>query len=89
MTFEKPDRERFKNLELANQAMLQGGNMPCIVNAANEIVVDAFLHEKISFYGMSDAIGHAMEQMQFIKTPTYEDYVLTDSETRKYARSII
>ena len=89
LTFEKPDRERFKNLELANQAMLQGGNMPCIVNAANEIVVDAFLHEKISFYGMSDAIGHAMEQMQFIKTPTYEDYVLTDSETRKYARSII
>jgi len=89
LTFEKPDKERFKNLALANEAMFKGGNMPCIVSAANEIVVDAYLHNRISFFGMSDVIAKSMAHMPFLPHPTYEDYVQTDSETRKYANSII
>ncbi len=89
LTFEKPDNERFKNLALANEAMFKGGNMPCIVSAANEIVVDAYLHNRISFFGMSDVIAKSMAHMPFLPHPTYEDYVQTDSETRKYANSII
>lgn len=89
LTFEKPDKERFKNLALANEAMFKGGNMPCIVSAANEIVVDAYLHNRISFFGMSDVIAKSMAHMPFLTHPTYEDYVQTDSETRKYANSII
>jgi 1-deoxy-D-xylulose-5-phosphate reductoisomerase len=83
LNFEKPDIERFRNLGFAFQAMKQGGNMPCILNAANEIAVYGFLHDKISFLGMSDLIEWAMTNTDFIANPTYEDYVATDSLVRK------
>ena len=83
LNFERPDIERFRNLDFAFQAMKQGGNMPCILNAANEIAVYGFLHDKISFLGMSDLIEWAMTNTDFITNPTYEDYVATDSLVRK------
>ena len=83
LNFEKPDIERFRNLGFAFQAMKQGGNMPCILNAANEIAVYGFLHDKISFLGMSDLIEWAMTNIDFIANPSYEDYVATDSLVRK------
>ena len=89
LTFEKPDVERFRNLGIAYQALNQGGNMPCIVNAANEVVVDAFLHDRISFCAMSDVIENTMARVAFIKEPVYEDYVQTDAEARKIAASFI
>lgn len=87
LTFEQPDLERFRNLALAYEALHQGGNMPCIVNAANEVVVDAFLHDRISFLGMSDVIEYTMQHTPFIAKPTYEDYVATDREARRIART--
>ncbi len=89
LTFEHPDTERFPNLALAFEAMKRGGNMPCIVNAANEIAVMAFLHDEISFLGMSDLIEKMMSRAVFIKQPTYEDYVATDSEVRCMAKELI
>ena len=89
LTFEKPDLNRFRNLALAYEAIRQGGNMPCIINAANEVVVAAFLKDQISFLGMSEAIEKAMSEISFIKVPTYEDYVATDAETRRFTSEII
>ena len=83
LNFEKPDIERFRNLRFAFEAMKQAGNMPCILNAANEIAVYGFLNDKISFLGMSDLIEWAMTNTNFIANPTYEDYVATDSLVRK------
>lgn len=83
LTFEKPDTTRFRNLALAYQAMETGGNMPCILNAANEVVVAAFLKNKIGFLQMSNVIEKAMQKVAFIKKPTYEDYVATDAEARR------
>lgn len=85
LTFEAPDTNRFRNLALAYEALRRGGNAPCIVNAANEIVVDAFLHDRISFLGMSDVIERALQQCTFIQQPTYDDYVATDAEARRMA----
>lgn len=89
LTFEEPDLTRFRNLDLAYNALNQGGNIPCIINAANEVVVDAFLHDKISFLAMSDVIENTMSKVAFISKPTYEDYVNTDDEARKLAASLI
>lgn len=89
MTFEKPDLEVFRNLAFAYDAMKKGGNAPCILNAANEIVVDAFLKERIGFLEMSDIIEQTMNKVAFIAKPTYEDYVATDRETRNVTFSII
>ena len=89
LTFEKPDTVKFRNLDLAYRALKQGGNMPCIINAANEVVVDAFLHDGISFLGMSDVIEQTMSKVTFINHPSYEDYVNTDDEARKIAASLI
>jgi 1-deoxy-D-xylulose-5-phosphate reductoisomerase len=83
LTFEKPDIKRFRNLALAFEAMAQGGNMPCVLNAANEVVVSAFLKNKIGFLQMSDIIEDVMQKATFIKTPTYNDYVACDAETRR------
>lgn len=83
LNFEKPDIKKFRNLDFAFRAMKTGGNMPCILNAANEIAVYGFLNDKISFLGMSDLIEWAMENAEFISKPTYEDYVETDSMVRK------
>ena len=89
LTFEQPDLERFRNLALAYEALHRGGNMPCIVNAANEVVVDAFLHDRISFLGMSDVIEQTMSRTSFLDKPTYEDYVATDAEARRLAAEMI
>ena len=89
LTFEQPDTKRFRNLALAYEALHKAGNMPCIVNAANEVVVAAFLHDEISFLGMSDIIEKTMEKVSFIRKPTYEDYVATDAEARRIARELI
>ena len=89
LTFEKPDTTRFRNLALAYEALHQGGNMPCIVNAANEVVVAAFLSDRISFLGMSDVIEKAMTRVPFIRTPDYADYVETDAETRRIAAELV
>lgn len=86
LTFEEPDRRTFRNLNLAYQAMLEGGNRPCMLNAANEVAVEAFLQEKISFTAMSDLIEMCMEKGNFIAQPSLEDYIFTDKEIRKEAR---
>lgn len=89
LTFEKPDTDRFRNLALTYEALHKGGNMPCIVNAANEVVVAAFLKDQISFLGMSDVIEKAMSRVSFIQTPDYTDYVETDAETRRIAAELV
>ena len=89
LTFEQPDTNKFMQLQFAFEAMLQCGNMPCILNAANEIVVEAFLHDKISFLQMATIIEKTMEKLTHIKNPTYEEYVQTDKEARNVAKSLI
>jgi 1-deoxy-D-xylulose-5-phosphate reductoisomerase len=89
LTFEKPDLETFRNLGFAFEALNKGGNMACIVNAANEIAVDAFLKDKVSFLGMSDIIETCMQKINFVKTPTLDDYIATDTITRKTALELI
>ena len=89
LTFEQPDTEKFRCLALAYEALNQGGNMACIVNAANEIAVSAFLKEKISFVDISKLIEQTMNKVFFIKNPTYDDYVATDTEARKIAEYLI
>lgn len=85
LSFEKPDLTTFRNLQLAYDAMNLGGNMPCILNAANEVAVDAFLHEKCSFTAMSALIEKTMGQVDFIATPTLDDYMETDRISRQLA----
>ena len=89
MTFEKPDMERFRNLAFAFEAARCKGNMACIMNAANEIAVEAFLKEKIGFLEMSDVIEKTMQKASFIQNPSYEDYVQTDTEARYIALQLI
>jgi len=89
LTFEKPDMETFRNLQLAFNAMDRGGNSPCVLNAANEIVVDAFLNNRIGFLSMSDVIENCMEKITFVKNPTIEDYVNTNKETRILANELL
>lgn len=89
LTFDKPDTESFRNLTLAYAALEKGGNMPCILNAANEVVVDAFLKDKIGFLRMSDLIEKAMEIMPFIAQPQYEDLKHSNLETIKFTKSLI
>lgn len=89
LTFEKPDTNVFRNLAFAYEAMEQGGNMPCILNAANEIVVAAFLKGEIGFLQMSDIIEATMQKVAFIKKPSYEQYVETDKEARHTALNLI
>lgn len=89
LTFEKPDLETFRNLALSYQALEKGGNLPCILNAANEIAVDAFLNGKIGFLEISDVIEESMGSIDFLENPTLENYVSTDIETRIIAKEII
>ena len=88
-TFEKPDLETFKNLQLAYNAMEKGGNMPCILNAANEIAVSGFLQDKIGFLNMSDLIADCMEKITFVPNPNLEDYVATNEATRILANKLL
>ena len=89
LTFEKADAKTFRNLSLAFEALQKGGNMPCIINAANEVVVDAFLLDRISFLGMSDVIETCMQKATFVSKPSYDDYVASDTETRELALNLI
>lgn len=89
MTFEKPDTDRFRNLAFAFEAARLKGNMACIMNAANEIAVEAFLHDKVGFLEMSDVIEKTMQKVCFVDTPTYDDYVKTDTEARYIAKEFI
>lgn len=89
LTFEKPDLSIFRNLELAFNAMENGGNLPCIMNAANEELVCAFLQDKVGFLEMPDIIEKVMSKMKFIQHPTLEDYSSCDCETRELTRELI
>ena len=89
LTFEAPDLETFRNLALAYDALEEGGNIPCILNAANEVAVDAFLKEQIGFLQISDVIEQSIGSVSFLKNPSLEDYVRTDTETRIKAKEII
>lgn len=89
LTFEKPDLDRFPNLQLAYDAMHKGGNMPCILNAANEVVNLAFRQGKMGFLEMSDVIAKTMAAAAFVAAPSYDDYVASDLEARRIAASMI
>jgi 1-deoxy-D-xylulose-5-phosphate reductoisomerase len=89
LTFEEPDKKRFRCLELAYRAIQQGGNMPCVLNAANETVVAGFLKDRISFPAMSEIIEQTMEEISFIASPNLEDYIQTDAEARRRAEEKI
>ena len=88
-TFSEADTKTFRNLELAFKAMEKGGNMPCIINAANEIVVGAFLKDNIGFLEMSDVIEQCMQEIDFIATPTLNNYLETDRQTRIFASELV
>jgi 1-deoxy-D-xylulose-5-phosphate reductoisomerase len=85
LTFEKPDTKTFRNLGLAFEALKKGGNMPCMLNAANEVAVEAFLDDKIQFLKMPDVIELCMQHIAFTSRPAYDDFVATDRETRIFA----
>ncbi len=85
LTFEKPDTDTFQNLLLAFEALRRGGNAACIINAANEVAVEAFLQDKIGFLEIADIIADCLETASFVPAPTYADYVATDEETRRLA----
>ena len=89
LTFEAPDMHNFRNLALAYEALKKGGNIPCILNAANEIAVEAFLQEKITFLQISDLIERSMQSVDFIAQPSYDDYKMSDLEARKKALTFI
>ena len=89
MTFMKPDRERFRNLDLAYSALKQGGNMPCVLNAANEIAMKAFLDKKVGFLQMTEVIARTLENIQYLATPNLYDLEMTDKEARAVAQEII
>ena len=89
LTFEKPDLKNFKHLNLAYKAMEKGGNMPCVLNAANEIAVAAFLENRIGFLNMSDLIVDCMEKIKFVGKPKLEDYIETNNETRRLAKQLL
>lgn len=89
LTFEPPDTETFRNLALAFQAMAKAGNMPCVLNAANEIAVQEFLKDNIGFLQMSEVVERCLEKISYVSKPTFEDYVETDTETRQLAGELI
>lgn len=89
LTFEEPDYKTFRNLALAKDAMYKGGNLPCVLNAANEVAVEAFLRNRVSFIEMSDIIEEAMQKVSFIEHPTMEEYEQTDKETRAVATELV
>ena len=89
LTFEEPDVQRFPNLRLAYEAINRGGNVPCVLNAANEVVNQAFREGKCGFLQMSDVIAKTMNRTAFIPQPTYEDYVQTDRTARQIAKELL
>ena len=89
LTFEPVDTKTFRNLALAFEAMNKGGNAPCVLNAANEVAVEAFLKDKIGFLQMSDIVEQCLQTIDFIAKPSYDDYVATDKETRRKALQLL
>ncbi len=89
LTFEEPDLKTFRNLVLATEALNKGGNLPCIMNAANEIAVFAFLRNRIGFLDITEMVERTMQKVTFIAEPVLEDYFDSDAEARNYAASII
>ncbi|HTI11810.1 MAG TPA: 1-deoxy-D-xylulose-5-phosphate reductoisomerase [Puia sp.] len=89
LTFEEPDTKTFRNLTLATEALFKGGNLPCVLNAANEIAVFAFLRNRIGFLDMTDLVERTMHQVPFIEHPTLEEYFDSDGEARNFAASLI
>jgi 1-deoxy-D-xylulose-5-phosphate reductoisomerase len=89
LSFEEPDIRTFKNLALAIEALNKGGNMPCIMNAANEIAVWAFLKNRIGFLDIMAVVEQAMQKITFIEKPTLQDYYDTDADAREFAASLI
>ncbi len=89
LSFYKADNDTFRNLDLAYTALRKGGNMPCIINAANEVVVNAFLQDQIGFLQMSDVIQQCMEEMGFIEDPGLNNYLETDVHTRIFANQLV
>jgi 1-deoxy-D-xylulose-5-phosphate reductoisomerase len=89
LTFEEPDIKTFRNLPLATEALFKGGNLPCILNAANEIAVFAFLKNRLGFLDMTDLIEQTMKKISFIEKPTLEQYYESDAEARMFAASLI
>jgi len=89
LTFEKPDTKIFRNLALAYEALQKGGNMPCVLNAANEVVVNVFLNEGVQFLQMPDVIEKCLQNISFIQQPNLEDLMNTDKETRIMATELI
>ena len=89
LTFEKPDTKTFRNLALAYKSLEKGGNLSCILNAANEVAVEAFLKDQIGFLAIPDMIERVMDEATFIKNPTYEDYIASDGEARELAGNLM
>jgi 1-deoxy-D-xylulose-5-phosphate reductoisomerase len=89
LTFEPADTKTFRNLALAYEAMARGGNAPCVLNAANEIAVEAFLQDRIGFLEMSDVVEKCLNKASFISTPAYDDYVSSNEEARRLAKDLI
>jgi 1-deoxy-D-xylulose-5-phosphate reductoisomerase len=89
LTFEDPDTKTFRNLVLATDALFKGGNQPCVLNAANEIAVFAFLRNRIGFLDMTDLIERTLQHVPMIKHPTLEEYFESDGEARNFAASLI
>ena len=89
LSFEEPDLARFPNLGLAYEAMRRGGNMPCVLNAANEVANLAFREGRCGFLQMSDIIANTMDNTVFITKPVYEDYVASDAEARRLAEQMV
>lgn len=89
LTFEKPDVETFRNLGLAFEVAREGGNQPCILNAANEIAVQGFLEDKVGFLGISDVIESCLKKVSYIRNPELDDFIQTDKETRARALELI
>jgi 1-deoxy-D-xylulose-5-phosphate reductoisomerase len=89
LSFEEPDTKTFRNLTLATEALHKGGNLPCVLNAANEIAVFAFLRNRIGFLDMTDLVERTMQEMPYIERPTLEEYFDSDGEARNFAASLI
>jgi 1-deoxy-D-xylulose-5-phosphate reductoisomerase len=89
LTFEEPDTRTFRNLVLATEALNKGGNLPSVMNAANEIAVYAFLRNRINFLDMTDVVEKTMQKVAFIEQPTLEEYFDSDGEARTFAADLI
>ena len=89
LTFEEPDMKTFRNLALATEALYKGGNMACVMNAANEMAVFAFLRNRIGFLDITEVVEQTMNKISFIEKPTLQDYFDSDAEARNFAASLL